>query len=91
MANAWADSLAVTPDGNCVVRLPSLPAMSELERLTTSGLLVLRVIAQSELIDDAHLSLLASDIAKKIQSEMDYPGKIKITVIREMRATSHAR
>ena len=50
-----------------------------------------RVIAQSNQIDDAHLSLLASDIAKKIQSEMDYPGKIKITVIREMRATSHAR
>jgi ribonuclease Y len=50
-----------------------------------------RVIAKPNKIDDASLSLLASDIAKKIQSEMDYPGKIKVTVIREMRVTSHAR
>lgn len=51
----------------------------------------IRVIAKPEKVEDAGLSLLASDIAKKIQSEMDYPGKIKITVIREMRSTSHAR
>lgn len=50
-----------------------------------------RVIAKPDKVDESGLPLLASDIAKKIQAEMDYPGKIKITVIREMRATSHAR
>jgi ribonuclease Y len=51
----------------------------------------IRVIAQSALVDDAHLNLLANDLAKRIQSEMDYPGKIKVTVIREVRATEFAR
>ena len=50
-----------------------------------------RVIARPEKINDATLALLASDIAKKIQSELDYPGKIKVTVIREKRSTAHAR
>ncbi len=51
----------------------------------------IRVIAKSDKIDDAHTSLLASDIAQKIQQEMDYPGKVKVTVIREMRAVGYAK
>lgn len=50
-----------------------------------------RVIARSEEVDDARVDLLASDIASRIESEMDYPGKIKVTVIREVRAVEHAR
>ena len=46
----WADSLAVTEDGKVIVHLPSPPATSEIEKLTPTQLLVLRVIAQSELI-----------------------------------------
>jgi hypothetical protein len=46
----WADSLAVTEDGNFIVHLPSPSATSEIEKLTPTQLLVLRVIAQSELI-----------------------------------------
>jgi ribonuclease Y len=49
-----------------------------------------RVIAKCDKIDDAHVALLASDIAQKIQQEMDYPGKVKVTVIREMRAVEYA-
>jgi ribonuclease Y len=51
----------------------------------------LRVICHHQKIDDAHASLLASDLAKRIQAEMDYPGRIKVTVIRETRATEYAR
>jgi len=51
----------------------------------------IRVIAKSDKVDDAHIALLASDIAQKIQQEMDYPGKVKVTVIREMRAIGYAK
>ena len=51
----------------------------------------IRVIARSNQVDDAHVEMLASDLATRIQSEMDYPGKIKVTVIRETRAVSHAQ
>ena len=51
----------------------------------------IRVIANTALVDDAHIDLLASDLARKIESEMDYPGKIKVTVIREVRAQEVAR
>ena len=51
----------------------------------------IRVIAQSRELDDARAELLATDLAARIQSEMDYPGKIKVTVIRETRAVEMAR
>jgi len=51
----------------------------------------IRVIARHDRLDDAESALLASTLAEKIQSEMDYPGKIKVTVIREMRAVNYAR
>ena len=50
----------------------------------------IRVIARPERIDDDRLALLAADLAKKIQAQMEYPGRIKVTVIREMRATEVA-
>jgi len=51
----------------------------------------IRVIARTKLVDDARVELLASDLAGRIQSEMDYPGKIKVTVIRQVRAIDYAR
>jgi ribonuclease Y len=50
----------------------------------------IRVIARSDMVDDAHTELLASDLAARIQNEMDYPGRIKVTVIREVRAVEYA-
>lgn len=49
-----------------------------------------RVIVQPEKVNDAQADLLASDIAKKIQTDLEYPGQIKVTVIRESRAVSYA-
>jgi len=50
-----------------------------------------RVIVEHETLDDLASSILAGDIAAKIESEMQYPGQIKVTVIREKRATEFAK
>jgi len=51
----------------------------------------LRVIVGSEKVSDAEAENLSQEIAKKIHDEMTYPGQVKITVIREMRAISYAK
>ncbi|MBD3386160.1 ribonuclease Y [candidate division KSB1 bacterium] len=51
----------------------------------------IRVIAEHEKIDDAMSESLATDIAEKIKDKMDYPGHIKVTVIREYRAINYAK
>ena len=51
----------------------------------------LRVIVGADKISDADASQVAFDLSRKIQSEMTYPGQIKITVIRETRAISYAK
>jgi ribonuclease Y len=51
----------------------------------------LRVIVGADKIDDKATENLSSEIAKKIQDEMTYPGQVKITVIRETRAVSYAK
>ncbi|MFA6859104.1 MAG: ribonuclease Y, partial [Bacteroidales bacterium] len=51
----------------------------------------LRVIVGAEQISDDDATKLSSDIAAKIQSEMTYPGQVKITVIRETRSVAYAK
>ena len=51
----------------------------------------LRVIVGADKIDDAETENLSTEIAKRIQDEMTYPGQVKITVIRETRAVSFAK
>ena len=51
----------------------------------------LRVIVGADKIDDIETEKLSSEIAKRIQDEMTYPGQVKITVIRETRAVSFAK
>ena len=50
-----------------------------------------RVLVQPETIDDLGSIHLARDVAKKIEESLQYPGQIKVTVIRETRATEYAR
>ena len=50
-----------------------------------------RILVEPENIDDAQSKVLAHDIAKKIENEMEYPGQIKVTVIREVRAQDVAK
>lgn len=51
----------------------------------------LRVIVQSEKISDDAADKISFDIAQKIQTEMTYPGQVKVTVIREKRAVNYAK
>ncbi len=51
----------------------------------------LRVIVGADKIDDAETEKLSTEIAKRIQDEMTYPGQVKITVIRETRSVSFAK
>ncbi len=50
-----------------------------------------RIMVKPELVDDERMKILAHDIAKKIESELDYPGQIKISVIRESRTVDYAK
>ena len=51
----------------------------------------IRVMVENEEITDADAVMLSRDIARKIESELSYPGQIKVTVIREMRAVEYAK
>ncbi len=50
-----------------------------------------RVIVEPDKVDDLFADTLANDIANKIQEEMEYPGQIKVTVIRELRKIAYAK
>ncbi len=51
----------------------------------------IRVIVKPEQVDDAQALFLAKDIAKKIETELEYPGQIKVNVIREFRGVEYAK
>ena len=51
----------------------------------------IRIIVKPERVDDAIAVQMARDIVKRIEEELDYPGQIKVTVIREVRAVEYAR
>jgi ribonuclease Y len=76
--------------------------LDELERISTSFKGVekafavqagreVRVIVEPSQVDDDAATLLARDVARRIENEMTYPGQIKVTVIRETRASEVAR
>ena len=50
-----------------------------------------RVMVVPDQISDADMVIIAHDISKKIEAEMEYPGQIKVNVIRESRATDYAK
>ncbi len=51
----------------------------------------IRVIVRPTDLDDLGAQSLARDVAKKIEDEMEYPGQIKVTVLRETRVVEYAR
>lgn len=50
-----------------------------------------RIIVKPEVVNDDETVLLAKEIAKKVESELDYPGQIKVHVIRELRSVEYAK
>ena len=51
----------------------------------------IRIIAKPDEVGDETIALLARDISKKIESELEYPGQIKVNVVRETRAIDYAK
>lgn len=51
----------------------------------------IRIMVEQDHVDDMKAYQLSKDIAKKIESELEYPGQIRVTVIREVRATEYAK
>ena len=48
-------------------------------------------MVKPEVVDDDRMKILAREIAKKIEGELDYPGQIKVSVIRESRFIDYAK
>ncbi|MCG3719157.1 HDIG domain-containing protein, partial [Aliarcobacter butzleri] len=98
-----ADALsAARPGARREVLESFLKRVEEVENISTSKLGVLnayainagrevRVIVKAELVNDDEAVLLATEIAKEIEEKVQYPGEIKVNVIRETRAESYAR
>ena len=51
----------------------------------------IRIFVEPEKVSDDESTVLARDVARRIENEMTYPGQIRVTVIREMRASNVAR
>jgi len=51
----------------------------------------IRILVEPERIDDASAVLLARDVANRIEQDMEYPGQVQVTVVRESRAVEYAR
>jgi ribonuclease Y len=51
----------------------------------------LRVMVDADNVTDERANLLSYEISQKIEKDMQYPGQIKVTVIREMRSVSYAK
>ena len=51
----------------------------------------IRIVVESEQVSDEETIWLSKDIARRIENELEYPGQIKVTVIRETRAVEYAR
>ena len=51
----------------------------------------IRIMVKPEIVDDSQITLMARNIVTKIESELDYPGQIKVHVIRESRAIEYAK
>ena len=50
-----------------------------------------RIMVKPDNVSDEEMTLKAREICKKIEEEMDYPGQIKVTIIRETRAVDYAK
>lgn len=50
-----------------------------------------RILVKPDLVSDEEMTLLAREICKKIEADLDYPGQIKVNMIRESRAVDYAK
>src|SRR5690606_9822122 len=70
-------------------RAASAPAVERAFAVQAGG--EIRIIVQPDRVGDASAVLLARDIANRIEQDMEYPGQVQVTVVRESRAVEYAR
>ena len=51
----------------------------------------IRILVKPEIVDDDQMVILAREVAEKIEAELDYPGQIKVHLVRESRAVDYAK
>lgn len=86
---------AITADGN-VKRLESLEEIAKgfpgvLKTYALQAGREIRVIVEGDNVSDSQADVLAHDIANKIESEAQYPGQIRVTIVRERRSIAYAK
>ena len=86
---------AITAEGN-VKRLESLEEIAKgfpgvIKTYALQAGREIRVIVEGDNVSDSQADVLAHDIASKIESEADYPGQIKVTILREKRSVAFAK
>ncbi|MCE1274442.1 MAG: HD domain-containing protein, partial [Chlorobiales bacterium] len=86
---------AVTAEGN-VNRLESLEELAKtfpgvIKTYALQAGREIRVIVEGDNVSDSQADVLAHDIASKIESEAQYPGQIKVTIVREKRSVAYAK
>ncbi len=86
---------AVTPEGH-VKRLENLEEIAKgfpgvIKTYALQAGREIRVIVEGENVNDSQADVLAHDIAHKIEDEADYPGQIKVSIIREKRSVAYAK
>ncbi|MDG5815877.1 ribonuclease Y [Chitinispirillales bacterium ANBcel5] len=98
-----ADTISSTRPGvrretlsNYINRLTKLEEIADSFRGVQKAFVIqagreIRVMVEPEQIDDAQAEELAGQVSQKIQEEMEYPGQIKVTIIRESRYTEYAK
>ena len=79
-----------------IKRLETLETLAKTFKSVTKAYAIqagreVRVMVAPNSLDDGSIHKLAYDIARKIESEMKYPGQIKVTVIRETRSVEYAK
>jgi ribonuclease Y len=79
-----------------IQRLQQLEEIAKQQRGVTEAFAIqagreIRVIVDAKKVDDAVAEKISRDIAKEIEDNLTYPGEIKVTVLRELRAVAKAR
>ena len=79
---------------NALARCPgrrAIPGLAGFAQESIQAGREIRIIVEPEEVDDDRAVLLARDIASRIEQDMEYPGQVQVTVVRETRAVQYAR